>query len=668
MVTMENNHVDPLTLLKAMSSMLTHLGAIKGANEMEKLVQLMKDGKLLVSRCVYLNILRVTEEKDLLEKFLAEGGWQIMNQWLVDAKDSENLALVLEVMKLLQRLPLRIDHLKENNTPKLVKAFAKSASCPKVKNLASSLMTSWLAIIRDSSGATTTDDMTKKKKFKTKPPLDRIPKKEAKKAKTDSKPPPIVKAPSFAKFRKTGLETDQEPLKRVLKGEKKGIATKRNSIENDDASIPDKKLKTDTKQPKKITISAGFMDALNSVPAPAVKRPVKRKAASSKPKTPNATSQAQKLSPGHDASVSGEAADFGVEMAEKERVPSPVIPPTEPSKPKLNKYGKPMKTVRWHDDSRLESIRYFELEEGERVNVTTQNFKDALHRDRLQERERMGGFHPKGDGDWKKPKLIDLPAQLVEIGCNSLERELQNKREKSVLQVIFLTPDMIPDCPVEPDPEPYEMIPPKMIPLDDPNEPAPVTSTPSPTPEENPDVLTNMISTVVGNGSKTSDEHIKDKLREIIQTATGKTPMADGSDAPGPDIPQAPVPWDGMQPQQMMPNGGDPNMMFNGPPPGMVAPGANGYFPSDPNMMMGPPNMMPHMMNNGAKWPRTAMGHPHNRPNMPPNMRPMNMRHNGPPQQFQPRMRPREPWRGLRPRRGDFRGRWNIPNRGNFRR
>ena len=48
------------------------------------------------------------------------------------------------------------------------------------------------------------------------------------------------------------------------------------------------------------------MDALNSVPAPAVKRPVKRKAVSSKPKTPNATSQAQKLSPGHDASVSGE--------------------------------------------------------------------------------------------------------------------------------------------------------------------------------------------------------------------------------------------------------------------------------------------------------------------------------------------------------------------------
>ena len=44
------------------------------------------------------------------------------------------------------------------------------------------------------------------------------------------------------------------------------------------------------------------------------------------------------------------------------RSPSPIADPV----PKLNKYGKPMKSVRWAEEARLEAIRYFECEEGER--------------------------------------------------------------------------------------------------------------------------------------------------------------------------------------------------------------------------------------------------------------------------------------------------------------
>ena len=40
----------------------------------------------------------------------------------------------------------------------------------------------------------------------------------------------------------------------------------------------------------------------------------------------------------------------------------------EPAKPKLNKYGKPMKTVRFKADQYLESVRYFEVDENERGN------------------------------------------------------------------------------------------------------------------------------------------------------------------------------------------------------------------------------------------------------------------------------------------------------------
>ena len=58
------------------------------------------------------------------------------------------------------------------------------------------------------------------------------------------------------------------------------------------------------------------------------------------------------------------AGDFTGSPDAREKNPSPV--PAEFVKPKLNKYGKPMKTVRWMAEERLESIRYFEKEEGER--------------------------------------------------------------------------------------------------------------------------------------------------------------------------------------------------------------------------------------------------------------------------------------------------------------
>lgn len=50
---------------------------------------------------------------------------------------------------------------------------------------------------------------------------------------------------------------------------------------------------------------------------------------------------------------------------------------------------------------------------------------------------------------------------------NSVEKQIQEEREKSVLQEIFLCLEMVPDSPAEPDPEPYELIPPKIIPIED---------------------------------------------------------------------------------------------------------------------------------------------------------------------------------------------------------
>lgn len=46
--------------------------------------------------------------------------------------------------------------------------------------------------------------------------------------------------------------------------------------------------------------------------------------------------------------------------------PAPRSPSPVPEPPKLNKYGKPKKCVRWEREERLEAVRYFECEEGER--------------------------------------------------------------------------------------------------------------------------------------------------------------------------------------------------------------------------------------------------------------------------------------------------------------
>ena len=49
----------------------------------------------------------------------------------------------------------------------------------------------------------------------------------------------------------------------------------------------------------------------------------------------------------------------------------------------------------------------------------------------------------------------------------SVEKDIQQEREKSVLQEIFLSLEMVPESPAEPDPEPYELVPPKIIPIED---------------------------------------------------------------------------------------------------------------------------------------------------------------------------------------------------------
>ena len=70
--------VDPGQLLKDLSPLQGPEGEIKGATEMDRVMILMKNAKQLVSRCVYMNILKVTKNVEVWQRCLGQGGWEMM--------------------------------------------------------------------------------------------------------------------------------------------------------------------------------------------------------------------------------------------------------------------------------------------------------------------------------------------------------------------------------------------------------------------------------------------------------------------------------------------------------------------------------------------------------------------------------------------------------------
>ncbi|XP_030399594.1 LOW QUALITY PROTEIN: serine/threonine-protein phosphatase 1 regulatory subunit 10-like [Gopherus evgoodei] len=138
----------------------------------------------------------------------------------------------------------------------------------------------------------------------------------------------------------------------------------------------------------------------------------------------------------------------------------------------FTKKGK-KKTVTWPEESKLREYFYFELDETELVNVNKiKDFGEAVKREMLKDRHAFETARRLSRNAMKKkvpsvyPKLLDLPIPLVQPGSGSREKFTQAEREKGILQEIFLFKESIPDSPHEPDPESYEPLPPKLIPLD----------------------------------------------------------------------------------------------------------------------------------------------------------------------------------------------------------
>ncbi|ETE70559.1 Serine/threonine-protein phosphatase 1 regulatory subunit 10, partial [Ophiophagus hannah] len=464
-------------------------------------------------------------------KFIKVGGYKLLNTWLTSSKASSNVPLLQQILLTLQHLPLTVDHLKQNNTAKLVKQLSKTSDDEELRRLASILVSDWMGVIRSQSSSQPTEREKKKRKEENRskaPSIQEKPQETKSEVKPEEAPekkkekPKSLRttAPSHAKFRSTGLEMETPSLIPVKKNINTAVAPdkysfkpiplKRQIISNPVGDNPPvekkyKPLNTTPNATKEIKVKIippqpmeglGFLDALNSAPVPEIKIKKKKKVLSPTAAKPSPfegkpvpeTAAAKPSSP--ELNPASEPMDV-----DRPGTPVPAVEVPEPMETnssehgglldskstespadstQLTKKGKKKKTVSWPEENKLREYFYFELDETERVNVNKiKDFGEAAKREIMLDRHafetarRLSHDAMEEKVPWVYPKPIDLPAPLVQPGSGSQEKFTQAEREKGILQEIFLSKESVPDSPHEPDPESYEPVPPKLIPLDE---------------------------------------------------------------------------------------------------------------------------------------------------------------------------------------------------------
>ncbi|KAH0630404.1 hypothetical protein JD844_013406 [Phrynosoma platyrhinos] len=514
---MGSRPIDPKELLKGLDCFLGKDGEVRTHEGITKIFNLMKDAQKMVSRCIYLNILLQTRAQDILSKFIKVGGYKLLNTWLTGSKASNNVPLLQQILLTLQHLPLTVDHLKQNNTAKLVKQLSKSSEDEELRRLASVLVSDWMGVIRSQSSSQPAERDKKKRKEenKNKTPIQEKPQEAKSEAKLEETPekkkekPKSLRttAPSHAKFRSTGLEMETPSLIPVKKNTSAAVTSDKYNLkpiplkrqntsaptgENPPAEKKYKPLNTTPNTTKEIKVKIippqpmeglGFLDALNSAPVPGIKIKKKKKVLSPTAAKPSPfegkpvaeTSAAKPSSP--ELTPASEPMDVDRPGTPVPAVEGGLLDPKIAESPvdtQLTKKGKKKKTVSWPEESKLREYFYFELDETERVNVNKiKDFGEAAKREMLKDRHafetarRLSYDAMEEKIPWVYPKTIDLPAPLVQPGSGSQEKFTQAEREKGILQELFLSKESVPDSPHEPDPESYEPVPPKLIPLDE---------------------------------------------------------------------------------------------------------------------------------------------------------------------------------------------------------
>jgi len=148
--------IDPAQLLKTLSVLLGPHGGIKSEDEVSRLVTLMeKFSKKLVSKVVYIKILLATNP-EILDKFLGERGWDLLNFWFAEGIRSSNWPLCNQIIQLFLLSPMTAERLRENSdqnrAPKLVRQLTYDSRVDDtLRDLSNQVLTKWMTVISPST-------------------------------------------------------------------------------------------------------------------------------------------------------------------------------------------------------------------------------------------------------------------------------------------------------------------------------------------------------------------------------------------------------------------------------------------------------------------------------------------------------------------------------------
>ena len=138
-------------LLAALEAFVSDDGSILGIEDVAPLVESMENITSVESKCTFVNILLNTSKTTILNKFVATGGWKILNRWLSEVLSaSENDSMFIEeLLHVLLKLPVTIDLLKaEKSTPLMIKSLSKNTKYnSEVIKLSSQIVKQWTEVI-----------------------------------------------------------------------------------------------------------------------------------------------------------------------------------------------------------------------------------------------------------------------------------------------------------------------------------------------------------------------------------------------------------------------------------------------------------------------------------------------------------------------------------------
>ena len=163
--------IDPHQLLKTLGVLLSPKGGIKSPDEVVRISTLMhKFSKKLVSKCIYVQILLSTPP-ELLDRFLDEGGWNLITLWFSDAVAKQrNWPFAIEMLRLLDHCPMTPRRLKEEPggavpAPKLVNQMRSDPEVrADVRGMAAGVYEKWLLVVspekakKDSNSSSSGDE------------------------------------------------------------------------------------------------------------------------------------------------------------------------------------------------------------------------------------------------------------------------------------------------------------------------------------------------------------------------------------------------------------------------------------------------------------------------------------------------------------------------------